>query len=245
MYCRNCGQNVPAGQSWCGVCGIQMAAGGAANPAAGYYAPPAPPPVSWQISQQVKARSKDAWDGILLLAKSPVGGLPQSYNMFEPARALQVGVAFAVICEALFLLGAYIATSRAAGLFRVGIGNLTAGTLLKLLIAGMVPFASLAGAAALARTVFRGSGEVAGDVYTAGASMLPLGIAAFVAALLGVANLEVAGVLSVFALSYTILMLYSGSSRIAGIPEAGAAPAVPVMLIVAAWLTKVIVVAML
>jgi hypothetical protein len=37
-------------------------------------------------------------------------------------------------------------------------------------------------------------------------------------------------------------MLYAGCSRIAGIPEAGAAPAVPIMLMLSGWLTKVVLV---
>jgi hypothetical protein len=160
---------------------------------------------------------------------------------------MQVGVAFAIIYELSFFLGMYMMASRAAGIFGIGIrvSDASVGDLLKLILVGLVPFASLVGAGVLARKMFHGTGVFAGDVYTAGASLLPLGLAVLVTAILGAANFEVIVVLFVFALSYNILMLYSGCSRIAGIPEAGAAPAVPVMLIVSAWLTKVIVVAML
>jgi hypothetical protein len=37
------------------------------------------------------------------------------------------------------------------------------------------------------------------------------------------------------------LVLYSGCSQIAGIPEAGAAPAVLIMLLVSVWRTKAII----
>jgi hypothetical protein len=160
---------------------------------------------------------------------------------------MQVGIAFAVLYEITFLLGMYMMASRAVGLFGIGIrvGNASIGTIFKLIVVGLVPFGSLVGAAALARAMFHGTGILAGDVFTAGASLLPFGVAVLVAALVGVANFEVIVVLFAFALSYNILMLYSGCSRIAGIPEAGAAPAVPVMLLISAWLTKVIIAAIL
>ncbi len=167
--------------------------------------------------------------------------------MFEPARAIQVGAAFAVIYEITFFFGMYMMASRAAGMFGIGlqVSDASVGNLLKFIVAGLVPFASLVGAGVLARKVFHGTGVLAGDVYTAGASLLPFGIAVLATAILGAANFEVIAVLFVFAFSYNILMLYSGCSRIAGISEAGAAPAVPIMLVISGWLMKVIVAAML
>jgi hypothetical protein len=254
MFCLNCGQEIPNTAQWCPTCGTQVTVrpsvatpGGGTGTATATAPAASPVSLSKHIGDEVKARSKDAWAGIKLFARSPVGGLPQSYANFEPARAMQVGVAFAIIYELSFFLGMYMMASRAAGIFGIGIrvSDASVGDLLKLILVGLVPFASLVGAGVLARKMFHGTGVFAGDVYTAGASLLPLGLAVLVTAILGAANFEVIVVLFVFALSYNILMLYSGCSRIAGIPEAGAAPAVPVMLIVSAWLTKVIVVAML
>jgi ABC-type multidrug transport system permease subunit len=111
------------------------------------------------------------------------------------------------------------------------------------LFLGLVPFASLIGACALARAIFRGKGRIAGDVYTAGAVLLPSGLLVLVAALLGAANVEVILILLLFALTYSILILYAGCSRIGLISEAGAAPAVPIILLLSAWITKIIVAA--
>lgn len=255
MFCLSCGQELPNTAQWCSTCGTQVAAraSAAASGSAGPGKSPEPSPaagalsLSKHIGDEVKARSKDAWAGIRLFAKSPVGGLPQSYAMFEPARALHVGIAFAVLYELTFFLGMYMMASRAAGLFGIGIpvGNANVGTLIKLIFIGLVPFGSLVGAGALARLTFHGKGILAGDVFTAGASLLPFGAAVLAAAIVGVGNFEIIVVLFAFALSYNILMLYSGCSQIAGISEAGAAPAVPIMLIVSAWLTKVIIAALL
>jgi len=193
----------------------------------------------------VKARSRDAWQGIKLFAKSPVGGLPESFALFDDRRAIQVGIAFAVLYEAALFLGGLIFRSKAEAMLGawLPIGELTATQMFKLLVLGLVPFASLVGAGALARQIFRGTGRFSGDVYTAGAVLLPSGVLVLAAALLGAANVEVILVLAVFALTYQILMLYAGCSRIGGVSEAGAAPAVPIILLVSAWITKILVVA--
>jgi hypothetical protein len=202
-------------------------------------------PLSQQLKSEVKARSLDAWQGVKLFAKSPVGGLPESFAMFDDQRAIQVGVVFAIVYEAALLLGALVFKSKAASL--VGgifpIGELTAAQMFKVLFLGLVPFASLIGACALARAIFHGEGRFAGDVYTAGAVLLPSGFLVLAASLLGAANFEVIMILLLFALTYSILILYSGCSRIASISEAGAAPAVPIILLLSAWITKIIVAA--
>lgn len=205
---------------------------------------PVATPAAPTLGSEVRARSRDAWEGMKLFARSPVGGLPQSYAMFDPPRAMRVGLAFAAIYEAAFLLSLYITGSNVAGFFSIPIqiSDASVSGLLKLILIGLVPFVSLAGAAAIARTVFGGTGQFAGDVYTAGASLLPFGLTVLASALLGSsASFEIISFLFVFAMSYNVLMLYAGCSRIAGVPEASAAPAVPVMLIVSAWLTRVMI----
>lgn len=255
MFCKSCGQEIPESARWCFGCGTQVTtrdvAAAAASGAEVFISASSQasmgPSLSSHIGDELRARSMDAWAAVKLFAKNPVGGLPRSYAMFDPARAMRVGVAFAIFYEITFLSGMYVMASRAAGLFGVGIRltDASASLLFKLLVVGLVPFASLTGAGALARLAFRGSGSLSGDIFTAGASLLPFGFAVLITGILGAANLEVIVILFVFALTYNVLMLYAGCSQIAGIPETGATPAVPVMLIASAWLTKVIIAAML
>lgn len=254
MFCNQCGKSLAATARFCDGCGASLdspptatasvSGGGAAGAAPARAA--AGVAISKQVAEEVKARSRDAWEGLKVFAKSPVGGLPQSFAMFNERRAMQVGVVFAIAYVAAVFAGIYLLGSKAAGMvgFSIPLGDLTAAQFIKVLILGFVPFGSLVGAGAVARTVFRGKGTFAGDVYTAGASLLPMGVFVLAAALLGVANIEVIAVLLLFALTYTILMLYAGCSRIAGVSEAGAAPAVPIMLLISGWLTKVILVAL-
>ena len=236
MFCRWCGKALEEGLRFCDGCGAEVNKGASDSAI----------PLGEQLTSEVKARSRDAWQGIKLFAKSPVGGLPESFALFDDRRAIQVGIAFAILYEVALFLGGLIFKSRAQTLLGgwLPIGELTATQMVKLIVLGLIPFASLVVAGMLARLIFRGTGRLAGDVYTAGAVLLPTGLLALAAALLGAANLEVILILALFALTYSILMLYAGCSRIAGISEVGAAPAVPIILLASAWITKIIVVAL-
>lgn len=235
MFCMSCGGALADGLRFCDACGSAVSRG--ANSVT--------TPLGEQLTTELKARSRDAWQGMKLFAASPVGGLPQSFAMFDDKRAIQVGIAFAVLYELALFVGGILFKSKAQSLLGgwFPIGELTATQMFKLVVLGLVPFISLIVALGLARQIFRGNGRFAGDVYTAGAVLLPSGLLVLLAALLGAANAEVIILLSLFALTYSILMLYAGCSRIAGISEAGAAPAVPIILLASAWITKVIVVA--
>jgi len=250
MFCRNCGQTILETTPFCGQCGTAVVAPGvpASRSGTGAAAAVAPAAVNLtkSIRDEVQSRTKDAWQGIKLFIKSPVGGLQESFEMFEPSRAMSVGVVFALLYEIMTFFGIYRLASTASSSLGLAlpVGDLTAKQLFQLAFVGLVPFATLTASSAIARKVFRGQGTLAGDVYTAGASLLPLGFLVLLASLLGPANIEVILALAVFAVTYQILMLYAGCSRIAGIPEAGAAPAVPVMLMLSMWLTKVVIASM-
>ena len=247
MFCRECGRQVSDAATFCDGCGFRFMAvqqEPAAAGVAGGAAAAAASAISKQLRDELTARSHDAWRGIKLFMKSPVGGLPESYALFEEKRAIQIGIFFAVSYVTATLIGTYLVASRSAAVLGVSIsfGDLGASQLLKVLVFSFVPFVSLSGAAGLARLIFRGTGGLAGDVYTAGASLLPVGVFALSAGVVGLGNIEVVAVMFLFALTYTVLMLYSGCSRIGRVPEAGAAPAVPFILLLSGWLTKVIVV---
>ena len=161
MFCKSCGRALAENLRFCDNCGTDVNGGGTV----------AAIPLAQQLRSEVKARSLDAWQGVKLFAKSPVGGLPESFAMFDDRRAIQVGIVFAIVYEIALLLGAFIFRSKAAGLLGglLPIGELTAAQMFKVLFLGLVPFASLIGACALARAIFHGKGRFAGDVYTAGA----------------------------------------------------------------------------
>jgi hypothetical protein len=260
MFCESCGKQLKESAAFCPGCGEVTGA-----KSTSHVVPPgnvpatASPNISADLTKELKARSKDVWAGVKQLAVSPVGGLPASFQSFGEQRALWAAVGF----TALYLLFLAISLYRAgqsleslAGMAATPSGPFAAalatgasvndfGWYMRLLLCGLVTIFTLSVAAMLMRLVFRGKGTFLGDFYIASASMLPVAVALFLISIIGVANVEVMLLLMVFAVVYNILMLYAGCSRISGISEAGAAPAVPIMLLVTLYLTKVAVAAIL
>lgn len=191
-----------------------------------------------QVADKVKAASKDSLQAFLKFATDPVAGLSVAYESLGSSRALGAGLGFGAVFTLCVLAGTYRLIPEF--LRPPGIGGF-----LKLLICAMVPFATLAGACAIARLVFHGKGSFSNDSFIAGASVLPFGFLMLVATILGAGNMEVIGALGVFALCLTILMLFAGCTRITMISERLATVAVPVMLMLSAWFSKIIYAAMI
>src|ERR1017187_6388057 len=106
MFCQSCARPLAENLRFCDGCGAEVNSGGRGTAT----------PLGQQLKSEVKARSLDAWQGVKLFAKSPVGGLPESFALFDDHRAVQVGVIFAVVYEIALLLGAMIFKSKAAAL---------------------------------------------------------------------------------------------------------------------------------
>jgi hypothetical protein len=190
------------------------------------------------VTDKVKAASKDSLQAFLKFATNPVAGLPVAYESLGAARALSVGISFGVVFSLCVLLGAY-------RLIPEFVRPPGVGGFFKLLVCACVPFVCLAGAGALARLAFRGKGGLSNDSFIAGASLLPFGCVMLLSTILGAGNLEVIGALAVFALCLTILMLFAGCTRITMMSERLATIAVPLMLMLSAWFTKIIYAAMI
>jgi zinc-ribbon domain len=222
MFCKQCGAQIEDTATACAKCAAPV---GTANAAAA-------------VTDKVKAASKDSLQAFLKFATDPVAGLSVAYESLGTARALSVGISFGVVFALCVLVGAYRLIPQ--GFLPPG-----AGTFFKLLVCAVVPFVSLAGTSALARLVFRGKGGLSNDSFIAGASLLPLGCVLLLSTILGPGNMEVIGALAVFALCLTILMLFAGCTRITTMSERLATIAVPLMILLSAWLTKIIYAAMI
>jgi hypothetical protein len=263
MFCGNCGKQVPEGSGFCPGCGA--AAGGSSQPAAGAAGAPAAGAQRAKIEAQLKAGSQDAVQAFMILLKDPVGGLAKSYALFDQGRALIVGGIFAVVFAlatmlsvlnfggmiSMGLLGggggagmaAASAEAQAAAAMARALGS-TGGfpgapsefsIMMKALFGGLVFAAVLIGACVLARIIFKGTSQLAGEVYTAGASLLPMAVAVLLGLLLWAIGLPgVIPLVGIFALAWTILMLNSGCQKIIGISDSKSSLAVPLILVIAA-----------
>jgi hypothetical protein len=222
MFCKQCGAQNEDTATVCAKCATPS---GAANATAG-------------VTDKVKAASKDSLQAFLKFATDPVAGLSVAYESLGAARALSVGISFGIVFSFCVLIAAY-------RLIPEEVRPPGAGGFFKLLLCAFVPFVCLAGAGALARLVFRGKGGLSNDSFIAGASLLPFGCVMLLSSILGAGNVEVIGALTVFALCLTILMLFAGCTRISRVSERLATLAVPLMLMLSVWFTKIIYTAMI
>ena len=223
MTCSRCGSIPDSGSATCPQCGTPAIS---ANPPA---SPQSPSP---EIAE-ARRLSLSAWKVIKAVVINPNEDLPNVFRKLPLKDALETGLFLATLFDLCVILGIYLLLPHWAG--RPGLG-----VILKLLLLGFVPPAAIAGASLLARKVFQtAAGAIETDVLIAGATLIPTGFVLLAAGVLGMANFEVVAIVSVFALVYTVLILHTTCARISGIPEARAVPAVPIILLIAAWLSKI------
>lgn len=272
MFCGNCGKQVPEGSGFCPSCGAAAGAGGASASAGSASTPTAAGAQRAKIEAQFKAGSQDAVQAFMILLKDPVGGIAKSYALFDQGRALIVGGIFAVVFALAAMLSVLNAGGMMViGVFGGG-GGVAAGAaamaaeamskaremgvdlsqfpgapsqfsiMMKAFVAALVFAAALIGACALARIVFKGTSQIAGEIYTAGASLLPMAVATLLGMLFFSLGLYgVIPLVGIFGLAWMILMLNSGCLKIMGISDSKASLAVPLILVVGALAMSLIV----
>jgi hypothetical protein len=224
MICPKCGHAVNAGIVFCGDCGATI---------------PETKPEAASPGERLKTLAPTVWKTFLAVFENPVENLSPNFDRLKKQEALEVGIAFAVLFDICAFFGLYMMLPRWAG--TPGFADI-----LKILIFGFVPPAALSGAIFLARKVFRASaGTIESDVFLAGIALIPIGILLLLSGVLGMGNLEVTGLVGVFALSYLILILFTGCAKISEIATVRAVPAVPIIILVTAWLSKIVYAAML
>ncbi len=217
MFCMNCGAAVEGeALAVCGSCGKS-------NPQALSGA---------DVSRILKEASTDALGAIRTVAVDPIGGLAASFGLLGERRARAAGIAFGIAFALLTAIAALIATAKLG----------TEGgpkVLFGMLFLALVPFAAIAATSAGIRRILGGTGTTAGDVFTAGIALQPASAFFVLAAILGIANYQAIALLGLFAWIYVLCILFTGATRLAGLPERFAPAAIAVMLLVALWLTKV------
>lgn len=221
MFCQKCGTQMQHNQNACPSC----------------HTPIAGPVSAAATAEKLKSASQDAWQVLRTFGGNPVGGLSQAFEGLGPARALSVGVVFGCVFACCLALG-YYSLFPVWGRPRGLIG------FIKIIVVALVPFVALFGASAIARKIFRGEGSFGHDSFVAGASLLPYGIVAISASILGMGNWEVVSVLLLFAVCLNILMLFASATRISKLSDQAATVAIPFMLLICAGLSKVIYCAM-
>ena len=191
----------------------------------------------------VGARDLGALPSLLL---NPVGGLSPAYAGLGPDRALGAGLALCVVFAIVSALGTAIGSGQTMMMFGVmGVGANSFTIFLRALIGFLVLPAAMIGASLGARKILSGSGPLAADVFTIGAALTPLGLALLLSSFLGLGNYELSMLLMLFALTYLVLMLFTGLTTLGGLTEKAAAPAVPIVFVLSLYICKVVFAAMI
>ena len=224
MFCQFCGATLAEASTACGACGREQQVLAERNQPS---------------SDQLIASLRDAAATLARLARDPVGDLSGTYSSLGPVRARNTGIALSAGFSIATTIALWFGAQRWLGGY-VGFGYSTGpGGVAKLLLAMLVPPAALAAASYAIRRLLAPAAPLAVDLFVAGTAIAPLGLATLLASVLGAANLEVAILLYLFGLCYLVLMLFAGLTRIGGLREPAGAPAVPVLIVLAGWLSKV------
>ena len=198
------------------------------------------------IGEQVGASAKDALGAVSSLVLNPVGGLSPAYTTLGPNRALGAGLALCVVFAVAGALGSAIGSGSMTAMFgMMGYGANGFVVFLRALIGFLVLPAAMIGASLGARKLLSGSGPLAADTFTIGAALTPLGLALLLSSFLGLGNYELSMLLMLFAVTYLVLMLFTGLTQLGGLTEKAAAPAVPIVFVVSLYICKVVFAAMM
>ena len=198
------------------------------------------------IGEQMGASAKDALGAVSSLVLNPVGGLSPAYTALGPDRALGAGLALCVVFAIVSALGSAIGSGRMMTMFgMMGYGSNGFVIFLRALIGFLVLPAAMIGASLGARKMLSGSGPLAADIFTIGAALTPLGLALLLSSFLGLANYELAMLLMLFAATYLVLMLFTGLTKLGGLTQKAAAPAVPIVFVLSLYICKVVFAAMI
>lgn len=185
--------------------------------------PAGPPPradyqrAAQDAMQTAKAAAKDAFATFMKLIYNPVGALPEAYAALAPAQAIGVGIVFAVVAVGCLLVsGGGVLSMVGGGALSLGFKGFLIG-----LGATLGAAAGIAAGSWLSRLLLRGEGNLAFDIFIGGATLLPLGLGTLASYLVGVVGIGgVIGQLPLLVgLSLTVLVVFTGLARVAGIKE--------------------------
>lgn len=152
---------------------------------------------------------------------NPLGGMLPAYARLTIGRAVRLSIFMAIIFNLCFTVGAYM-------LWRQIYNNAVPTD--KLVFTGGVVFLGFAVSSFAMRSFLRGRGSFVGDLFIAGASLLPIGALVLLSGLVGVANGAIAlAILAVFSISYAILTTYSGCNQISNMSESASTLSVPIV----------------
>jgi curved DNA-binding protein CbpA len=176
---------------------------------------------SRQIVGKTRESIDDARTTLGTFIPNPLGGMLPAYARLSVARAVRLSIFMAVIFNLCFTVGAYM-------LWRQIYNNAVPTD--KLVFTSGIVFLGFAVSSFVMRSFLHGRGSFVGDLFIAGASLLPIGALVLLSGLVGVSNSAIAlAIFAVFSISYAILTTYSGCNQISSMSESASTLSVPII----------------
>lgn len=231
-FCQFCGSSLGEASETCPKCGKTVPAARTDAPAGNDF------------SRQASVSLQDGRTLFKGLITDPVTALAGALGSLGEHRAKNTGIVlslgFAVAAAAGFTAGTNEIMAGLSFFTRGAFGGGSGlGNFLEWVLRFLVLPAAIAGVSYGVRRVLGAPAPLATDILTAGAAVVPMGLSILVAGILGVTNIEVALILTLFSLSYLVLLLFIGLTRLGGISDAAGAPAVPVVLLLSGWVVSI------
>jgi tetratricopeptide (TPR) repeat protein len=169
-----------------------------------------------------------SWEALVTFAINPGGGVYRAFAKLSDREAIGAGFLYAAIADVLFVFGSSAhSDSLEMSLFELG-------------LFGAVPFIIIAAIGRFLRLIYRSSGSIAGDIFTAGASLLPVGLLALLWAVIPDLWSAPAMIIIIFVFCYLTIFLFSSCTQISNFSETAATFVVPAILSLTIWLSYVI-----
>jgi hypothetical protein len=230
MFCSQCGAASDGTAAACLQCGVDLT-------------PRVRPALN---TERAVAASKDAARALKMLLMDPVGSVGTAYEALVGRQATDVGIAFCaffvISCVIAIRMIARVAQrlSFGASIFSIGLKEA-----LQIALVAMVPVVSIIAIFVGMQLIATKQRDWARAIFSGGAVLLPVALFNVVGGLLGVANAEVLALVALFALCYTILLIYAVCHDVLKVSSAASAAAVPVIMLATAWLAKIILAAVM
>ena len=183
-----------------------------------------------KVSEAVQ-HAKSVW---LNLLSNPVGGLFPAYQQLGAKQAGEVGAVFMAAYAILVMLLVYM--TKTFGIMRPD----DFGGFVKLFFTVLACQLAWPAAMIIVRLINRRDGSIGGEVFVAGAISLVGGMALLLISILGLGNIEVLLIILLISICVVVLQVFVGLTRISGLDERIGTFMVPVVLVGACWLAKII-----
>jgi hypothetical protein len=191
---------------------------------------PSQSPTMAKVSEAVQ-HARSVWVNLLT---NPVGGMFPAYQQLGSKQAGGVGAVFIAVYAIIALLLVYM--TKTFGIIRPG----DFGGFLKLFFTILACCLTWAAAMFIMRLINRREGDIGGEVFVAGAISLVWAVDLLLCNILGFGNIEVLAIIFLVSICIIVLQVFVGLTRISGLDERMGTFMVPVVIVAACWLSKII-----